>query len=84
MTSTLIKYGNEKHTAMADTVGLPTAMAVELVLDNLIPERGVLRPTKPHVYLPILDQLESKGIQFIERHEPYRENRLEASGSNTW
>lgn len=84
MTSTLIKYGNEKHTAMADTVGLPTAMAVELVLDNLIPERGVLRPTKPHVYLPILDQLESKGIQFIERQEPYRENRLEASGSNTW
>lgn len=84
MTSTLIKYGNEKHTAMADTVGLPTAMAVELVLDNVIPERGILRPVKPHVYLPILDQLEMKGIQFVERIEPYRENRLEATGSNTW
>ncbi|KAI9355755.1 Saccharopine dehydrogenase-domain-containing protein [Pilaira anomala] len=84
LTSTLIKYGNEKHTAMADTVGLPTAMAVELVLDNVIPERGVLRPTKPHVYLPILDQLETKGIQFVERHEPFRPNRLEATGSSTW
>ncbi|KAI9256769.1 Saccharopine dehydrogenase-domain-containing protein [Helicostylum pulchrum] len=84
LTSTLIKYGNEKHTAMADTVGLPTAMAVELVLDNAIPERGVLRPTKPHVYLPILDQLEAKGIQFMERHEPYRNNKLDATGSNTW
>lgn len=69
---------------MADTVGLPTAMAVELVLDSAIPERGVLRPTKPHVYLPILDQLETKGIQFVERREPFRNNRLEATGSNTW
>ncbi|KAG2207514.1 hypothetical protein INT47_004264, partial [Mucor saturninus] len=84
LTSTLIKYGNEKHTAMADTVGLPTAMAVELVLDNVIPERGILRPIKPHVYLPILDQLEMKGIQFVERTEPYRDNRLVATGSNTW
>jgi alpha-aminoadipic semialdehyde synthase len=80
----LIKYGNEKHTAMADTVGLPTAMAVELVLDNMIPERGILRPIKSHVYLPILEQLESKGIQFVERSEPYRQTRLEATGTSTW
>ncbi|RCI02392.1 hypothetical protein CU098_010347 [Rhizopus stolonifer] len=84
LTSTLIKYGNEKHTAMADTVGLPTAMAVELVLDQKIPERGVLRPTQPHVYLPILEQLEYKGIQFVEKSQPYQLNRLEATGSNTW
>jgi alpha-aminoadipic semialdehyde synthase len=69
---------------MADTVGLPTAMAVDLVLDNKIPERGVLRPTQPHVYLPILDQLEMKGIKFIEKAQPFHKNRLEASGSNTW
>ncbi|KAI8640529.1 Saccharopine dehydrogenase-domain-containing protein [Parasitella parasitica] len=84
LTSTLIKYGNETHTAMADTVGLPTAMTVDLVLDNKIPERGIQRPTKPHVYLPILDQLEMKGIKFIEKSEPYKSNRLDATGSNSW
>ncbi|CEP17880.1 hypothetical protein [Parasitella parasitica] len=83
LTSTLIKYGNQTHTAMADTVGLPTAMAVDLVLDNKIPERGVQRPTKPHVYLPILDQLEMKGIKFVEKSEPYKFNRLDATGSNS-
>lgn len=84
LTSTLIKYGNETHTAMADTVGLPTAMTVDLVLDNKIPERGVQRPTKPHVYLPILDQLEMKGIKFIEKSEPFKVNRLDATGSHSW
>ena len=84
MTSTLVKYGNETHTAMADTVGLPTAMTVDLVLDNKIPERGVQRPTKPHVYLPILDQLEMKGIKFIEKSEPFKINRLYATGSHSW
>lgn len=84
MTSTLVKYGNEQHTAMADTVGLPTAMAVELVLDNQIPERGVQRPTQSHVYLHILEQLESKGIKFIEKAVPFQSIRLNAVGSNTW
>ncbi|KAK4513899.1 uncharacterized protein ATC70_005906 [Mucor velutinosus] len=84
LTSTLIKYGNETHTAMADTVGLPTAMTVDLVLDNKIPERGVQRPTKPHVYMPILDQLEMKGIKFIEKSEPFKVNRLDATGSHSW
>lgn len=69
---------------MADTVGLPTAMAVDLVLDSKIPERGVLRPTQSHVYLPILEQLEMKGIKFIEKSQPYKSNRLNATGSNSW
>ncbi|KAI8992221.1 Saccharopine dehydrogenase-domain-containing protein [Pilobolus umbonatus] len=84
LTSTLIKYGNNQHTAMADTVGLPAAMTVDLVLDNKIPERGVLRPTQPHVYLPILDQLEMNGIKFIEKSIPFHSHHLEATGSNVW
>ncbi|KAI8331437.1 Saccharopine dehydrogenase-domain-containing protein [Choanephora cucurbitarum] len=83
-TSTLVQYGGEKHTAMADTVGLPAAMTVDLILDNKIPEKGIQRPTQSHVYLPILQQLEDKGIRFIEKIEPYRLNRLEATGSHTW
>ncbi|KAI9471949.1 MAG: Saccharopine dehydrogenase-domain-containing protein [Benjaminiella poitrasii] len=84
LTSTLVKYGNEHHTAMADTVGLPTAMTVDLILDNKIPERGVQRPTQPHVYLPILEQLELKDIKFIESVRPFSPNQLNATGSNTW
>ncbi|KAI7906802.1 Saccharopine dehydrogenase-domain-containing protein [Cokeromyces recurvatus] len=86
LTSTLIKYGNEKFTAMAETVGLPTAMAVELILDNKIPERGIQRPTQPHVYLPILEQLELKDIKFIESTQPFTSNNQlkNATGSNTW
>lgn len=84
MTSTLIKYGNDQHTAMAETVGLPAAMTVDLILDNKIPERGVQVPTQPHVYLPILEQLEMNGIQFIERVEPYRLNQLLPIGSGLY
>ncbi|KAI9244018.1 alpha-aminoadipic semialdehyde synthase [Phascolomyces articulosus] len=72
VTSTLIHYGSsESHgdTAMATTVGLPAAMATELVLDNKIHQRGILRPTTPDVYLPILDQLHDQGIQFVERSQ---------------
>ncbi|KAG1500868.1 hypothetical protein G6F46_003999 [Rhizopus delemar] len=84
LTSTLIRYGNDKHTAMAQTVGLPAAMTVDLILDNKIPERGVQLPTQSHVYLPILEQLEVKGIRFVERIEPYRHNQLEPTGSGVY
>lgn len=84
MTSTLIRYGNDEHTAMAETVGLPAAMAVELVLDNKIPERGIQVPIQRHVYEPILEQLEFKGIRFTERVEPYRVNQLKPTGSGLY
>ncbi|KAI8889066.1 hypothetical protein K501DRAFT_209009 [Backusella circina FSU 941] len=84
LTSTLVKYGDDKHTAMASTVGLPTAMTVELVLDNKIPERGVHRPIKPHVYLPILEQLETRGISFVEKAQPFQPTNLDAKGTGIW
>ncbi|KAI8972025.1 Saccharopine dehydrogenase-domain-containing protein [Mycotypha africana] len=84
LTSTLMRYGDDKYTAMAKTVGLPAAMAVELILDNRIPERGIQRPTQPHVYLPILDQLEMHGIKFVESSQPFHSVKLDACGSNTW
>lgn len=84
LTSTLVKYGDDKHTAMASTVGLPTAMTVELVLDNKIPERGVQRPIKSHVYLPILEQLETKGISFMEKAQPFQPTNLDAKGTGIW
>ncbi|KAG2187767.1 hypothetical protein INT44_005457, partial [Umbelopsis vinacea] len=86
MTSTLITYGDSQHTAMAKTVGLPCAMAVELVLDGRIPEQGVLVPTAKHVYEPILHELEQEGIQFLEQSRPRAssEKPLIPGGSGLW
>ncbi|OAD69755.1 hypothetical protein PHYBLDRAFT_116084 [Phycomyces blakesleeanus NRRL 1555(-)] len=84
VTSTLIHYGNDHHTAMAKTVGLPAAMTTELVLDNKIPERGILRPTSSHVYLPVLDQLEHVGVQFVESVQASHPIRLDGTGSGAW
>ncbi|KAI9317684.1 Saccharopine dehydrogenase-domain-containing protein [Dichotomocladium elegans] len=87
ITSTLISYGEPKgDTAMATTVGVPAALATELVLDNKIHARGVLRPTTPDIYLPILETLEGAyGIRFVEQVNQTRNKPLsEPTGSGTW
>ena len=35
---------------MSQTVGIPTAIGVELILDGRIKERGVLRPIYKDIY----------------------------------
>lgn len=53
-------------TAMAKTVGLPVAIAVELILTGEIKSRGVQIPTDKQWYKPILERLETLGIGFEE------------------
>ncbi|KAF9909683.1 hypothetical protein BX616_011078 [Lobosporangium transversale] len=66
-TSTLVSYGTfETYTAMAKTVGLPAAMATEMLLRGEIPEKGVLAPTMPHVYNTILEKLSREGVNVVE------------------
>ena len=78
---------------MATTVGLPAAMATELVLDNKINQRGILRPTTPDIYLPILEQLHDQGIRFVERrqevfqpkgYQTKNTEELVSTGSGIW
>ena len=57
------------HTAMAVTVGTPLAIAVKLLLTGKISSKGVIIPTKPELYEPILAELEECGIKFIEKEE---------------
>lgn len=57
---------DQRHTAMARTVGLPIAMACKLVLNGKLADRGVLLPLKPAIYDPILDELDRHGIAFNE------------------
>jgi saccharopine dehydrogenase-like NADP-dependent oxidoreductase len=57
------------HTAMSITVGTPLAIAVKMLLTGEIKDKGVVIPTKPNLYLPILKELEEFGVKFIEEEE---------------
>ncbi|CAF4268848.1 unnamed protein product, partial [Rotaria magnacalcarata] len=46
----MVIYGDQKHSAMAKTVGLPAAIATRMLLDNEIYERGVVVPLKRTIY----------------------------------
>jgi saccharopine dehydrogenase (NADP+, L-glutamate forming) len=71
--SSLVSFGvDSTYTAMAKTVGLPLAIAVDLFLDGKIKETGLRLPVSKEIYKPILQQLESFGIKFTE----YEKTRL--------
>ena len=67
-TSTLVVYGDPNgYSAMAKTVGLPAAIAVEMILDGKIKQVGVIAPMDKEIYEPILEKLEKEGIVFVEK-----------------
>ncbi len=68
--STFIHYGEAGgNTAMAQTVGLPAALGVELLLadaqSSTLPA-GVHVPVSPDIYRPILCGLGDHGMEFVE------------------
>lgn len=68
ITSSLVSFGEDSvYTAMAKTVGLPLAIAVDLFLDEKIRLVGLHLPVIPEIYEPILSKLEKSGILFEER-----------------
>lgn len=67
MTSSMVVLGDDEiQTAMAKTVGLPVGIAAKLLLNGEIDHKGVVIPTKPDIFGPILKELEQYGIHFIE------------------
>ena len=60
---------DEQRTAMARTVGMPLALAAELIANNKIQANGVLLPLIPEVYEPLLNKLKESGIVFREHIE---------------
>jgi len=65
--SSMVIIGKDTvHTAMSITVGTPLAIAIKLLLTGVIKDKGVVIPTKPNLYLPILKELEAFGVKFIE------------------
>lgn len=66
--SSLVSIGEDYiYTAMAKTVGLPLALAVDLFMDGKIKLKGLHIPVVPEIYEPILEGLEKFGIRFSEK-----------------
>lgn len=63
----LVDGEDAERTAMAKTVGLPLAIAVDLFLNGKIKSRGVQIPITEEFFKPILHRLEEFGILFKER-----------------
>lgn len=57
---------DQVHTAMSKTVGYPVAIACKLILTGKLKDAGVILPLKASVYEPILKELSTLGIHFIE------------------
>ena len=65
--SSFVLEGKDQiNTAMSMTVGLPVAIATKLILQNKIQLSGVQIPVMKEVYEPVLEELKSFGIDFIE------------------
>ena len=57
---------NQNETAMAHSVGLPIGIFIKLFLMNKVNLKGVHLPIKKEIYNPILNELNSFGINFKE------------------
>jgi len=69
-TSTLVHYGEEYgvgDTVMSYLVGLPVALAAELLLNDAIKEKGVIRPVTPDIFRPMLVALHNEGVRFAHK-----------------
>ncbi len=68
-TSTMVVRGDPHptgFTAMARTVGLPTAIAVKLLLAGELSLTGSRIPTHRSIYEPVLREIASEGLAFDE------------------
>jgi len=67
---TLIDFGIPNgESSMSRTVSFPVAIAIRLVLEGKIKLTGLQIPIVPELYNPILDELETLGIKFVDKVE---------------
>ncbi|OUV74719.1 MAG: saccharopine dehydrogenase [Flavobacteriales bacterium TMED123] len=67
LNSSLVVFGDDtRYTAMAKTVGLPAAIATKLILNGEISATGVQIPTTKDIYVPVLEELATYDINFVE------------------
>lgn len=64
--SQLLDFATKDNTSIARTVALPAAIAVKLILNGEIKEKGVQIPISKTIYEPVLNELEKLGIAMVE------------------
>jgi len=70
VTCTMVDYGIPNgDSSMSRTVSIPVAIAVRLVLEGKTTLTGIQIPTIPELYNPILDELETLNIKYVEKVE---------------
>jgi len=66
-TSYMVNIGEDQvYTSMSNTVGLPVAICAKMILKDEIQLRGVQLPVMKEIYNPILEELATFDIKFIE------------------
>lgn len=66
--ASMVTLGEDRQqTAMAKTVGLPLAIAAKLILTGKIKAKGLCIPTSKEIYAPVLGELATMGIDFMEK-----------------
>lgn len=67
LVSTMVVKGEISHgSAISRTTGLTLAIGTHRLLQGDVREKGVLIPTFPEIYVPVLDELEGLGYGFEE------------------
>jgi saccharopine dehydrogenase-like NADP-dependent oxidoreductase len=67
--SSMLDFGSTAtNTAVARTVALPASIAVKMILEKKINLTGVHRPVVPEIYIPVLDELKTLGIEMKEEY----------------
>lgn len=64
--SRLLDFAHGKNTSISRTVALPAAIAVKMILNGEITEKGVHIPISKTIYEPVLNELEKLGIAMVE------------------
>ncbi len=64
--SRLLDFATKENTSIAKTVALPAAIAVKMILDGKIEDKGVHIPVSKNIYEPVLEELETLGIAMVE------------------
>jgi saccharopine dehydrogenase-like NADP-dependent oxidoreductase len=64
--SRFLDFASKDDTSIARTVALPAAIAVKMILEGKITEKGVQIPVAKTIYEPVLNELEKMGIAMVE------------------
>lgn len=70
-TYTMVDFGDPlEMSAMAKTVGMPAAIAVEMLFSGELKLTGCRLPTHPAICESVLSHLQAEGLEFREKMEP--------------